>query len=379
MLRNGIYLVITPFFPSKESHHGSYIYDQINEIRNQTNFNIKIIKIVSLFSAEAHYEYDGFQVFVLKNIDLPFFIFPGLFNFINKSRILGLLDNQNISDVVIVHGHVTYPSAFLTNCIVDKFNCKSIIQHHGLDVLQLRHGRVSLFRRLQSAYIIRKALNELNKIDLNIGVSNTVISQLNSFANYKPKFEKVLYNGVDCLKFFPEKKRDSKYYRIGCVANFYRTKDHITLIKAVHRLIQLGRKIQLELIGSGPTLKFCKDYVTKNQLSNNISFLPYKEHISMNSFYNSIDLFVLPSYYEALGCVYLEACATQTPFIGVRYQGISELAPIPDHMLIKKKDIISLEEKIIYFMDSDTVLEFDKSLSIRNTVQEFLNFQIFNL
>ena len=76
MLREGTYLVITPFFPSKESHHGAYIYDQINEIRNQTNFNIKVIKTVSLSSLEVDYKYDGFQVFVLRNINIPLFIFP---------------------------------------------------------------------------------------------------------------------------------------------------------------------------------------------------------------------------------------------------------------------------------------------------------------
>ena len=379
MLREGTYLVVTPFFPSKESHHGTYIYDQINEIRNQTNFDIKVIKTVSLSSLELDYEYDGFQVFVLRNINIPFFIFPGLFNFINKSRILGLLDNQNISDVAIVHGHVTYPSAFLSNCIADKFKCKSIIQHHGLDVLQLMHGRVSSFRKLQRRYIIRKGLNELNKIDLNIGVSNRVLAELNNFTRYEPKAQEVLYNGVDTFKFFPKKNQDIQYYTIGCIANFYRSKDHITLIKAVHRLIQSGKKIKLKLIGSGTTLNFCKEYVDKHKISNDIYFLGYKNHIEMNSFYNSIDLFVLPSYYEALGCVYLEAWATQTPFIGVRSQGISELAPMPDYMLINKKDVISLQEKIVYFMDSDIVLEFDQSLSIRNTIQEFLEFNIFDL
>ena len=30
------YLVLTPFFPSDEGHVGSYIFDQINEIRKQS-------------------------------------------------------------------------------------------------------------------------------------------------------------------------------------------------------------------------------------------------------------------------------------------------------------------------------------------------------
>ena len=52
----------------------------------------------------------------------------------------------------------------------------------------------------------------------------------------------------------------------------------------------------------------------------------------MNNFYNSIDLFVLPSYYEALGCVYLESWATHTPFVGVEGQGISELIIDEDNL-----------------------------------------------
>ena len=64
MLRKGTYLVVTPFFPSKDSHHGSYIYDQVNEIRNQTSFNIIVLKTVGWFSNEKNYEYDNFKVII---------------------------------------------------------------------------------------------------------------------------------------------------------------------------------------------------------------------------------------------------------------------------------------------------------------------------
>ena len=66
MLRNGTYLVVTPFFPSNDSHHGSYNYDQINEIRNQSNFNIIVLKTVGWFSNEKNYEYDNFKVLIFK-------------------------------------------------------------------------------------------------------------------------------------------------------------------------------------------------------------------------------------------------------------------------------------------------------------------------
>ena len=71
----------------------------------------------------------------------------------------------------------------------------------------------------------------------------------------------------------------------------------------------------------------CKKYVNDNNLSEFILFEKELEHHKLNKFYNEIDLFVLPSYYEALGCVYLESWATNTPFIAVKNQGVSEIIP----------------------------------------------------
>ena len=378
MLNQGTYLVITPFFPTMESHNGSYIYDQINEIRNQANFDIRVIKVVSLFSAEIDYVYDGFNVSILKMVDIPFFVFPGLFNGINKKRILDLLKQAEIESIAMVHGHITYPSAFLSNCVSNKYECKSIVQHHGLDVLQLMNGRSNFLRKLQRNYIIRKGINQLNKIDLNIGVANRVLTELNAFLYYSPKAENILYNGVDTSKFFPIEMENNEFYTIGCIANFWKIKDHITLIIAVEQLVRSGKRIKLMLIGSGLTFAFCKSYVIKNSLTDNIIFLSEKEHSKLNDFYNSIDLFVMPSYYEALGCVYLEAWATNTPFIGVESQGISEIVSLPEFMLIKKQDVSELKEKILYFMNSNTEIKFDNKWSIENTIRHFLNFKIFN-
>ena len=87
------------------------------------------------------------------------------------------------------------------------------------------------------------------------------------------------------------------------------------MIKSVQRLINKGKNIKLRFIGSGYTLKQCKDYVFTNNLTKSITFEKELPHNELNRFYNNLDLFVLPSYYEALGCVYLESWATNTPFI----------------------------------------------------------------
>ena len=53
------------------------------------------------------------------------------------------------------------------------------------------------------------------------------------------------------------------------------------------------------------------------QLEKHFDFKEELKHTDLNIFYNQLDLFVLPSFNEALGCVYLESWATNTPFIGV--------------------------------------------------------------
>jgi len=376
MRKKKIFLVITPFFPSNNSFVGSYVLDQVNEIRNQTNFNIEVIKVVSIFSSEKDYEFKGFRVHIFKLFDIPFFIFPGIFNRLNKVRFKNFLNEKNIEKIQYSHAHVSYPAAYL----VEDLNCKKMVQHHGLDVLQLLNGRNNLIKKIQYNYLIRNTIKQLNKADLNIGVSKLVLQKLSEFRTYNPKEEYVLYNGVDTSKFYPKKIDENNIFTIGCVANFWEIKDQITLIKSVQLLKEQGKEILLRLIGTGPTLQMCKNFVSGNNLSENIVFEKEIKHEELNLFFNEIDVFILPSYYEALGCVYMESWATNTPFIAVKGQGITELIPseLKEKLVIGKSDVNQLIEKIDFLMKSPMILNFNQKYNIGNTISEFLKNKIFH-
>ena len=370
MIENNTYLVITPFFPSKNSFVGSYIFDQLIELKKQTDFNIQVVKITSFFSTEKDYVFKDISVRIFRIIDFPGFIFPGVFNLINKKRFKVFLLKKKIQDIEIVHCHVSYPSIYL----VEDLNCKKIIQHHGLDALQLMNGRFKFLRDLHQNCLIKNTINHLNNADVNIGVSNLVLDTLRGYEKYNPKKEFVLYNGVDTSKFFYKNIKKNEIFTIGCVANFWEIKDHITLIKAVHELILDGCKIKLRLIGSGLTLNKCKRYVILNELSKHIRFEKEIAHEELNDFYNEIDLFVMPSYYEALGCVYLESWATNTPFLAVEGQGISELMSSQDKMkyLIIKKSVDSLKNKILVHLNVQESYLFNPKFDIRYTIKDFI-------
>ena len=375
MKNKDTYLVVTPFFPSNEYFVGSYVFDQVNELRNQTNLNIEIIKAISIFSSEKDYKFKGFSVHVFKTIDFPYFFFPGVFNQINKKRFLKLLMKNKIENIKYSHSHVSYPSAYLVEDLV----CKKIVQHHGLDVLQLTNGRNKFMRNIQKRFLIRNTIKHLNNADINLGVSNLVLQQLRNYKTYNPQNEFVLYNGVDTAKFFEKETAKNDVFTIGCVANFWKIKDHITLIMSIQRILEEGNNIKLRLIGSGPTLPSCKKYVVENNLSKYIIFEKEIAHEILNDFYNSIDLFVLPSYFEALGCVYLESWSTNTPFVGINNQGISELIPVHeiDNLLADEKSTSSLKEKILNEYNRKRSFPFDEKYDIKNTICDFLALNIF--
>ena len=368
--------MITPFFPSEESFVGSYVFDQINEIRIQSDFTIEVIKVTSFFSREKDYEFKGFRVHIFKLFDIPFFIFPGIFNRLNKVRFKNFLNEKNIEKIQYSHAHVSYPAAYL----VEDLNCKKMVQHHGLDVLQLLNGRNNLIKKIQYNYLIRNTIKQLNKADLNIGVSKLVLQKLSEFRTYNPKEEYVLYNGVDTSKFYPKKIDENNIFTIGCVANFWEIKDQITLIKSVQLMKEQGKEILLRLIGTGPTLQMSKNFVSGNNLSENIVFEKEIKHEELNLFFNEIDVFILPSYYEALGCVYMESWATNTPFIAVKGQGITELIPseLKEKLVIGKSDVNQLIEKIDFLMKNPMILNFNQKYNIGNTISEFLKNKIFH-
>tara|TARA_B100001758_G_C18416864_1_gene620798 strand:+ start:12177 stop:13328 length:1152 start_codon:yes stop_codon:yes gene_type:complete len=377
------YIILTPYFPSKESYVGSYIYDQAKAINNNSQYNVVIIKLVSFFSKEEDYIFQDFDVKVFKVFDLPFFILPGIFNYFNSIRFREFFrQNRLLDNCSVIHSHVSYPSAYLANAIASILETKTIIQHHGIDALQLLNGRFKLLRIFQQSFIKRRSIKQLNKIGLSVYVSNRVMNEIHSYNAYISKNEYVLYNGVDRKKFYNTgKQKNSNFYKIGCVANFWPIKDQISLIKAVHLLVSSGvNDIRLNLIGSGKTLDSCKEYVKSNFLELYVCFQQEIPHHQLNDFYNSLDLFVLPSYYEALGCVFLEAWATDTPIIAIRNQGISELIPEDEvnNLLSEERNPESLKEKILAEYKKRRLYKFDVKYDIKKTISEFLKLPFFN-
>ncbi len=374
------YIVITPFFPSFESFRGSYLLDQAKAIQSNSNYKLLVI-ILSPFLEKSQGDYiiEGVHCKTFRVIDFPSFIFPSFFDKINLKRFSKFLKKNKIKvcSESIIHGHINYPSLNFLDFFSRKFSCKTILQHHGLDILQNNTGITIPFIKWIQNKLILKRFNRLSEhITTHIAVSSVVKSNL---IKINTRLENKIYvcvNGVDTTKFYvnPSKTMNDTKFVIGCVANFWELKDQMTLLKAVDVLKTKGIKnLHLKFVGSGKTLNRCVDFAMKNNID--CEFINELKHSDLLTFYNQLNLFVLPSKYEAFGCVYLEALACGVPFIGVKNQGVEDVVKndLKKYQLVEAGSYDDLSKLIYYFYSNELTIRFDKAYMIENTIKKMLN------
>lgn len=111
-----------------------------------------------------------------------------------------------------------------------------------------------------------------------------------------------------------------------CVARFHPQKDHATLFRAVDRLRKAGRDVVLLLAGGDPFYGFQKqlqELVATMDLARHVRFLGIRDDVP--ELLAACDVFVLPSLYEGLGLVYLEAMAAGRPVLATNGTAIPEV------------------------------------------------------
>lgn len=131
------------------------------------------------------------------------------------------------------------------------------------------------------------------------------------------------------------------------VGRFSKEKGVTTLIKAA-----LGLPYRLILIGDGPLSDELKGMAG---LSNNISFVGYKEWDELKDIVSKARFIVTPSeWYEVFGLVNIEAQALGTPVLGANIGGIPEtIVEGKTGMLFESGNEVDLRRKIKVMFETD--------------------------
>ncbi len=133
----------------------------------------------------------------------------------------------------------------------------------------------------------------------------------------------VMKNGVDLPSFFYDEEVRKKYrlqlqvsdeeVLIGHIGNFVPLKNHSFLIDVFSIIKNQYDKVKLLLISDGPLMEEMKEKVRQLKLDDSVIFLGRTTEAA--AYYQTMDLFVLPSVYEGVPVVLIEAQAAGLPCI----------------------------------------------------------------
>ena len=131
-------------------------------------------------------------------------------------------------------------------------------------------------------------------------------------------------NGIDIERYKPVDSRDksSNTIRALCVARFHEQKGHYYLLKAISELPE-DVNFELDLYGDGELEENLKSLVAEMGLGEKVSFKGRSSEIY--SIMPSYDMLILPSLWEGMPNVVLEAMASGLPVIATAVDGTVEL------------------------------------------------------
>jgi glycosyltransferase involved in cell wall biosynthesis len=109
------------------------------------------------------------------------------------------------------------------------------------------------------------------------------------------------------------------------VGNLIPIKGHALLMRAVASLALEFPALTLDIVGEGAERSRLEILTRELKIVERVRFLGRQSRTQVAAAMRRCTVFALPSRYEGLGCVYLEAMSTGKPVIGCRGQGIAEI------------------------------------------------------
>jgi glycosyltransferase involved in cell wall biosynthesis len=132
---------------------------------------------------------------------------------------------------------------------------------------------------------------------------------------------KVLYNFVDLDRFGPGNKSSKKLQKIAFAGRIEKRKGWREFIGAAMAL-KPRKELSFYLAGTGTELNKLKRSLGK-QKETNLNYMGFVSE--MKGFYQKMDLLVIPSHFEPMGMVAVEAMACGIPVLAADVPGLNEV------------------------------------------------------
>jgi glycosyltransferase involved in cell wall biosynthesis len=238
----------------------------------------------------------------------------------------------------VVHSHVHHFSGFVLK-LAHAAGVKARIAHSHNDTSSVQ-AQSSLPRKAYFALMKRWIANHATG---GLGCSGEAAAALFGRAWRNDSRWKILHYGLDLRPFATRSDRTDirrafgwpeDAYVVGHVGRFMPQKNHAFLIKIAEAAARVEPRFRLLLIGEGELRPAVEDQVRQAGLTQQVAFAGLRSDIP-SLMKNVMDAFVLPSRYEGLPLVVIEAQAAGLPAV-ISNTVSKEVDVVPD--LIARMD-----------------------------------------
>lgn len=365
-------LTLTPFYPSEnDDAAGCFVAEPLDALAKagvvNTVFAVQPVYRRSLRARECGWRAEWLRYLSLPGgLGLPT---AGAFLF---ARIVGRVrELQKVHHIDLIHAHAPLPCGHAALLLSVELGVPYVVSVHGLDAFSTKQvsGRVGEWCRRISQRVFRSSQRV-------ICISERVREQVLEGAGMGCRTS-VVYNGVDPKMFSPGTARSGTEPSDGrqiilSVGNLIPIKGHDVLIRAVASLAAQFPLLTLEIIGDGPERGRLQALAQQLQIGDRVCFLGRRSRRQVASAMQRCALFALPSRYEGLGCVYLEAMASGKPVIGCRGQGIEEVVEHGTNgWLVGIDEVRELSEALSTLLSNAALRKFVSDQARQTILDEF--------
>ena len=236
----------------------------------------------------------------------------------------------------VIHAHV-YSAGVPAVLIGKRYGLPVVITEHSTG---FPRGLVRGVEKLKAKFAFERAA-------VVCPVSNNLRMYIERLG-IKARFQ-VVPNVVDMSLFSPPKgpcEREDGRKRLLVVALLTPIKGIPYLLEALARLKEKRDDFLLDIVGDGPNRGEYEELVNKLGLQNVVRFHGLKTKREVAEFMKKADVFVLPSEWENLPCVIIEAMASGLAVVATNVGGIPEIVSNEVGMLVPPKDARALAQAL---------------------------------
>lgn len=316
-------LTLTPFYPSdSDDSQGCFVAEPLHALARVGVVN-SVFAVQPFYRNRPRSPKAGVPARWLRYFSLPGGVgLPSAGAFLFARLVGRIRDLQKSGKVDLIHAHAALPCGHAAMLLSAELGLPYVVSVHGLDVFSTEQvkGRAGEWCRR----ISRRVYASSRRV---ICVSEHVREQVLQGTGSSGRTS-VVYNSVDVERFTPGTSlsdETSSASVVLSVGNLIPIKGHELLIRAIASLAPEFPALKLQVIGDGVGRQHLEDLGRKINIADRVSFLGRRSRREVADSMRRCTVFALPSRYEALGCVYLEAMACGKPVIGCRGQGIAEI------------------------------------------------------